>query len=57
MGFFTRTGVFLAQALYHANEHRAHTSARSLARWGTNRPTSRPWGYALATGRMTLKDA
>ncbi len=49
-----RAGVFLAQALHHANEHRAHVCT-ILGALGHEPPDVSAWGYALATGRMTPK--
>ena len=47
-------GVFLAQALHHANEHRAHVCT-ILGALGHEPPDVSAWGYARATGRATLK--
>jgi uncharacterized damage-inducible protein DinB len=52
--FAVRAGVFLAQALHHANEHRAHVCT-ILGALGYEPPDVSVWGYALATGRMTPK--
>jgi uncharacterized damage-inducible protein DinB len=52
--FAVRAGVFLAQALHHANEHRAHVCT-ILGALGHEPPDVSVWGYALATGRMTPK--
>ena len=52
--FAVRAGVFLAQALHHANEHRAHVCT-ILGALGHEPPDVSAWGYALATGRMTPK--
>jgi uncharacterized damage-inducible protein DinB len=49
--FAVRAGVFLAQALHHANEHRAHVCT-ILGALGHEPPDVSAWGYALATGRM-----
>lgn len=52
-------GVFLAQTIHHANEHRAHVCS-VLGALGHEAPDVSAWGYALATGRMkptTLADA
>jgi uncharacterized damage-inducible protein DinB len=54
--FAVRAGVFLAQALHHANEHRAHVCT-ILGALGYEPPDVSAWGYALATGRMTTKPA
>lgn len=52
--FAVRKGVFLAQALHHANEHRAHICT-ILGAHGYEPPDVSAWGYAQATGRSTLK--
>ncbi len=52
--FAVPAGVFLTQALHHANEHRAHVCTILGAR-GHEPPDVSAWGYALATGRMTPK--
>jgi uncharacterized damage-inducible protein DinB len=52
--FAVRAGVFLTQALHHANEHRAQILTIIGAR-GLDAPELSGWTYALATGRMTLK--
>ena len=49
-------GVFLAQALHHANEHRAQVCT-ILGALGHEVPDVSAWGYAESTGRMTLKQA
>lgn len=49
-------GVFLTQVLHHANEHRAHVCT-ILGTLGYEPPDVSAWGYALATGRSTLKQA
>ncbi len=54
--FAVRAGVFLAQALHHANEHRAQICT-ILGALGHEPPDVSAWGYAVATGRMTLKTA
>jgi len=54
--FAVRAGIFLAQALHHANEHRAQICT-ILGTLGYEPPDVSAWGYALATGRMTLKTA
>ncbi|MCC6628170.1 MAG: DinB family protein [Chloroflexi bacterium] len=51
-GFAVRAGVFIAQAVHHANEHRAHICT-ILGALGHEPPDVSAWGYALATGRMT----
>ena len=52
--FAIRGGVFITQALHHANEHRAHICT-ILGTLGHEPPDVSAWGYALATGRMTTK--
>jgi uncharacterized damage-inducible protein DinB len=52
--FAVNAGVFLTQALHHANEHRAHICT-ILGALGYDAPDVSAWGYALATGRMTEK--
>ncbi len=52
--YAVRVGVFITQALHHANEHRAHICT-ILGALGHEPPDVSAWGYALATGRMTLK--
>jgi uncharacterized damage-inducible protein DinB len=52
--FAVRAGVFLAQALHHANEHRAQVCT-ILSAGGYEPPDVSAWGYALATGRMTTR--
>jgi uncharacterized damage-inducible protein DinB len=52
--FAVRAGIFLAQALHHANEHRAHVCT-ILGALGYEPPDVSAWGYALDTGRMMLK--
>jgi uncharacterized damage-inducible protein DinB len=54
--FAVRAGIFLTQALHHANEHRAHVCT-ILGALGHEPPDVSAWGYALATGRMTPKTA
>ena len=49
--FAIRAGIFLAQALHHANEHRAHVCT-ILGALGHEPPDVSAWGYALATGRI-----
>jgi uncharacterized damage-inducible protein DinB len=49
-----RAGVFLAQAIHHANEHRAHVCT-ILGALGYEPPDVSAWGYAHATGRMTVR--
>jgi uncharacterized damage-inducible protein DinB len=50
--FDVRAGIFLTQALHHANEHRAHICTILGAR-GQDAPEVSGWEYAIATGRMT----
>lgn len=50
--FAIRGGVFITQALHHANEHRAHICT-ILGAHGHAVPDVSAWGYALATGRST----
>ena len=52
--FAIRAGIFLTQALHHANEHRAHVCT-ILGALGHEPPDVSAWGYAFATGRSTLK--
>ncbi len=52
--FAVRAGIFLTQALHHANEHRAHICT-ILGALGHEPPDVSAWGYALATGRSRLK--
>ena len=52
--FAIPAGLFLAQALHHANEHRAHVCT-ILGALGLEPPDVSAWGYALETGRMTRK--
>jgi hypothetical protein len=49
--FAVRAGIFLTQALHHANEHRAHVCT-ILGALGHEPPEFSAWEYALATGRM-----
>lgn len=51
--FAVRAGVFLTQALHHANEHRAQICT-ILGALGHEAPDVSAWGYAYATGRSTL---
>ncbi len=52
--FAVHAGVFLTQAIHHANEHRAHICS-ILGALGHEPPEVSAWAYALATGRMTPK--
>jgi uncharacterized damage-inducible protein DinB len=49
--FAIRAGIFLTQAIHHANEHRAHVCT-ILGTLGHEPPDVSGWGYALATGRL-----
>lgn len=50
--FAVRAGIFLTQALHHANEHRTQICT-ILGALGHEPPGLSAWDYALATGRMT----
>lgn len=52
--FAVRAGVFLTQALHHANEHRAHICT-IIGALGYEPPDVSAWGYAYETGRSWLK--
>src|SRR5918997_4960861 len=52
--FAVPAGVFITQALHHANEHRAHICT-ILGALGHEPPDVSAWGYADATGRSWLK--
>lgn len=52
--FSVHAGVYLAQLIHHANEHRAHICS-ILGALGHEPPEVSAWAYALATGRMTSK--
>ncbi len=52
--FAVPAGVFITQALHHANEHRAQICT-ILGTLGHEPRDVSAWGYALATGRSTLK--
>ena len=52
--YAVRAGVFITQALHHANEHRAHICT-ILGALGYEPPDVSAWEYALTSGRMTLK--
>jgi hypothetical protein len=54
--FAIRGGIFITQALHHANEHRAHICT-ILGAHGYEAPDVSAWGYALASGRSTLVSA
>lgn len=51
-----KAGVFLTQALHHANEHRAHVCT-ILGALGHEPPEVSAWAYAFATGRGREKSA
>jgi uncharacterized damage-inducible protein DinB len=50
-----RAGVFLAQTIHHANEHRAHVCT-ILGALGLEPPNVSAWGYATAGGREWPKE-
>ncbi len=52
--FAVPAGVFITQALHHANEHRAQICT-ILGALGVEPPDVSAWEYALTHGRMTLK--
>jgi uncharacterized damage-inducible protein DinB len=52
--FAVPAGVFITQAIHHANEHRAQICT-VIGALGHEPPDVSAWGYALATGRSTLK--
>ena len=54
--FVFTAGVFLAQALHHANEHRAQICT-TLGALGYDPPEVSAWAYAFATGRGREKSA
>jgi hypothetical protein len=43
-------GVFLTQAIHHANEHRAHVCS-ALGAIGIEPPETSAWEYSTVTGR------
>ena len=51
-----RAGIFLAQALNHANHHRAQVSA-ILKGLGVQPPDIQAWEYAWASGRLWERTA
>ena len=51
-----RAGIFLAQALNHANHHRAQVCA-ILTGFGIHSPDIQAWEYAWATGRLWERTA
>ena len=53
--FDVRAGIFLTQIIHHANEHRAHVCS-ILGAHGHEPPELSAWAYALASGRMTLRE-
>ena len=50
--FAVPAGVFVTQALHHANEHRAHICT-ILGALGRDTPEVSGWDWAIDTGRMT----
>ena len=50
--FAVPAGVFIAQAMHHGTEHRAHVCT-ILGALGHEPPDVSAWGYADATGRST----
>ena len=46
-------GIFIAQALHHANEHRAQVCT-ILGSLGHEPPDVSAWGYSFASGRATV---
>jgi uncharacterized damage-inducible protein DinB len=52
--FAIPAGVFITQALHHANEHRAQICT-ILGTLGQEPSDVSAWGYAFAAGRSTLK--
>jgi uncharacterized damage-inducible protein DinB len=52
--FDVRAGIFLTQALHHANEHRAQILT-IIGAQGLEAPELSGWEFALATGRMAPK--
>ncbi len=52
--FAVPVGVFITQALHHANEHRAHICT-ILGALGVEPPDVSAWEYARVSGRMTVK--
>lgn len=48
-----RKGIFLTQAIHHANEHRAQICS-SLGLLGIEPPELSAWLYGIETGRSTL---
>ncbi len=51
--FAIRASIFIAQALHHANEHRAQVCS-ILGALGYEPPDVSAWGYAQASGRSWL---
>jgi uncharacterized damage-inducible protein DinB len=51
--FDVKKGVFLTQAIHHANEHRAQICS-SLGLLGIEPPEISAWLYAIESGRSTL---
>ncbi len=54
--FAVPAGVFITQALHHANEHRAHICT-ILGALGHEPPDVSAWEFAFVTGRSKLKTA
>ncbi len=52
--FAVPAGIFITQALHHANEHRAHICT-ILGAQGVEPPDVSAWEYARVSGRMTVK--
>jgi len=52
--FAVPAGVFITQALHHANEHRAHICT-ILGAQDIEPPDVSAWDYAFTTGRSTMK--
>ena len=52
--FAVPAGIFITQALHHANEHRAHICTILGAR-GIEPPDVSAWDYSFTTGRSTPK--
>lgn len=54
--FAIPAGIFVTQAFHHANEHRAQICT-VIGALGLEAPDVSAWGYALDSGRSTLKQA
>ena len=52
--FAIPAGLFIAQAMHHGTEHRAHVCT-ILGALGHEPPDVSAWGYGMASGRETLK--